>query len=96
MMLIGGGALLLTMIAAFCCSGWGCQACREIGKKRAQKKGLKGEQMEQPEVIEIPKNRDLESAMFKLRSKIGRVERKGTTPPDQGGGRDVFADGLEF
>ena len=52
--------------------------------------------MEQPENIEIPKDRDLESAMSRLRSKIGRAERKGTTLPDRGGGRDVFADGLEF
>ena len=104
MMMIGGGALLLTIIKAFCCSGWGCQACREIGKRRSKKKGLKGEKVEQPEVIEIkveqdrPRDRELESALFKLKSKMGKVERKETTLLDRGGGRSVFAmeDGLKF
>ena len=94
--LIGGGALILTLIAAFCCTGWGCQACRELSKRRAKQKGMKEEKLEQPENREIPKDRDLESAMSRLRSKMGRVERKGTTLPERGGGRDVFADGLEF
>ena len=104
MMMIEEGALLLTILMAVCCSGWGCQVCREIGKRRSKKKGLKGEKAEQPEVIEIkveqdrPRDRDLESAMFKLRSKMGKVERKETTPMDRGGGHGVFAmeDGLEY
>ena len=92
--LIGGGVLILTVIAAFCCSVWGCQACRELSKRRAKQKGMKEEKLEQPENREIPKDRDLETAMSRLRCKM--KERKGTTLPERGGERDVFADGLEF
>ena len=79
------------MIAAFCCTGWGCQACRELSKRRAKQKGIKEEKMEQPENREIPKDRVLESAISRLRCKM--KERKGT---ERGGERDVFAVGLEF
>ena len=47
-----------------------------------------------------PRDRELESAIIKLKSKLGRSEKitEGDTPPDRGGGRGVFtvADGLEF
>ena len=92
--LIGGGALILTILAAFICSGWGCKACRELSKRRAKQKGVKEEKLEQIENREIvPTDKDLESAMSRLRTKLGRTERKGS---ERGGGRDVFTDGLEF
>ena len=91
---IGGGAFILTVLAAFCCSGWGCRACRELSKRRAKQKGIKEEKLEQIENREIvPTDKDLESALSRLRTKLGRTERKGS---ERGGGRDVFTDGLEF
>ena len=60
----------------------------------------------QPEVIEVkvepdrPRDWELESAILKLKSKLGKAERtkEAVTPPDRGGGCGVntVADGLEF
>ena len=88
---IGGGALILTILISFCCSGWGCRACRELNRRRTKLKEMKEEKLEQKKSRET--DRDLESAMQRLRTKLGRTDRKGT---ERGGGQEVFTNGLDF
>ena len=87
---IGGGALILTILVSFCCSGWGCRACRALNRRRTKLKEMKEEKLEQKESRET--DRDLETAMQRLRTKLGR-SGKGT---ERGGGQEVFTNGLDF
>ena len=87
---IGGGALILTLLVSFCCSGWECRACRALNRRRTKLKEMKEEKAEQKESRET--DRDLETAMQRLRTKLGR-SGKGT---ERGGGQEVFTNGLDF
>ena len=87
---IGGGALILTILVSFCCSGWGCRACRALNRRRTKLKEMKEEKLEQKESRET--DRDLETAMQRLRTKLG-WSGKGT---ERGGGQEVFTNGLDF
>ena len=33
---IGDGALILSLLVSFCCSGWGCRACRALNRRRTK------------------------------------------------------------
>ena len=87
---IGGGALILSLLVSFCCSGWGCRACRALNRRRTKLREMKEEKAEEKESRE--KDRDLETAIQRLRTKIGR-SGKGT---ESGGGQEAFTNGLDF
>ena len=87
---IGGGALILSLLVSFCCSGWGCRACRMLNRRRTKLREMKEEKAEEKESRE--KDRDLETAIQRLRTKIGR-SGKGS---ESSGGKESFTNGLDF
>ena len=87
---IGGGALILSLLISFCCSGWGCRACRAWNRRRTKQREMKEEKVEMKESRE--KDRDLETAIQRLKTKIGR-SGKGE---ESGGGQEAFTNGLDF
>ena len=86
---IGGGALLLSLLISFCCSGLSCRACRAWNRRRNKQRELKEEKVEMKESRE--KDRDLETAIQRLKNKIGRPG-KGV----ESGGGEAFHNGLDF
>ena len=86
---IGGGALLLSLLILFCCSGLSCRACRAWNRRRNKQRELKEEKVEMKESRE--KDRDLETAIQRLKNKIGRPG-KGV----ESGGGEAFHNGLDF
>ena len=86
---IGGGALILSLLISFCCSGLSCRACRAWNRRRNKQRELKEEKVEMKESRE--KDRDLETAIQRLKNKIGRPG-KGV----ESGGGEAFHNGLDF
>ena len=86
---IGAGALILSLLISFCCSGLSCRACRAWNRKRNKQRELKEEKVEIKEGKE--KDRDLETAIQHLKNKIGR-SGKGV----ESGGGEAFHNGLDF
>ena len=86
---IGAGALILSLLISFCCSGLSCRACRAWNRKRNKQRELKEEKVEIKEGKE--KDRDLETAIQRLKNKIGR-SGKGV----ESGGGEAFHNGLDF
>ena len=87
---IGGGALILSLLISFCCSGLSCRACRAWNRRRTKQREMKEEKVEVKESRE--KDRDLETAIQRLKTKIGR-SGKGE---ESGGGQEAFTNGLDF
>ena len=86
---IGAGALILSLLISFCCSGLSCRACRAWNRRRNKQRELKEEKVEIKEGKE--KDRDLETAIQRLKNKIGR-SGKGV----ESGGGEAFHNGLDF
>ena len=86
---IGAGALILSLLISFCCSGLSCRACRAWNRKRNKQRELKEEKVEIKEGKD--KDRDLETAIQRLKNKIGR-SGKGV----ESGGGEAFHNGLDF
>ena len=86
---IGAGALILSLLISFCCSGLSCRACRAWNRKRNKQRELKEEKVEIKEGRE--KDRDLETAIQRLRNKIGRSGRG-----VESGGGEAFQHGLDY
>ena len=86
---IGAGALILSLLISFCCSGLSCRACRAWNRKRNKQRELKEEKVEMKEGKE--KDRDLETAIQRLRNKIGRSGRG-----VESGGVEAFQHGLDY
>ena len=86
---IGAGALILSLLISFCCSGLSCRACRAWNRRRSRLKELKEEKIEMEEGKE--KDRDLENAIQRLKSKIQRAGRGG-----ESGGVETFQHGLDY
>ena len=86
---IGAGALILSLLISFCCSGLSCRACRAWNRRRNKQKELQEEKAEMKEGKE--KDRDLENAIQRFKNKIGRPGRG-----VESGGVEAFQHGLDY
>ena len=86
---IGAGSLIFSLLILFCCSGLSCRACRAWNRRRNKQREMKEEKVEIKESRE--KDRDLETAIQRLKNKIGR-SGKGV----ESGGGEAFHNGLDF
>ena len=86
---IGAGALILSLLISLCCSGLSCRACRAWNRRKSKQRELKEEKAEMEEGKE--KERDLENAIQRLKTKIQKTGRGG-----ESGGVEALQHGLDY